>query len=226
MAIKKNAEKCILFCAGEFDADSMLLTAGCDELNADGNIVIAVDGGLSYCRQLKLVPDIIIGDFDSASLEDRKYSDNAEDEFEVVRLPKEKDDTDTVAAIRQGLELGCKEFVLYGATGGRIDHYFANIQALLLIKHKGGNGLIVGRDFDIFVIENETFTLKARDKGTVSLFVLGDKAENVTIKGLYYEVENVELTNDYPIGVSNEFCGKEAVISVGNGALVCMVGKV
>ena len=219
MFSKKNTKTCILVCAGEFDAQKQKI-ADC----SDG-IVIAVDGGITYCRQLGILPDMIIGDFDSASAEDKVFITNTVNPENVVKLPAEKDDTDTVAAIRLGLKLGCKEFFIYGATGGRIDHYFANIQALLLIKHNGANGRIIGKDFDIFIIENECITLKSKDKGTVSIFALGDKAEHVSIKGLYYEVEDVELTNDYPIGVSNEFCGQDAVITVGNGALVCMIGK-
>lgn len=216
---KTASEKCILFCAGEFDPASHEI-----DVNQD-TLVIAVDGGMTYCRELGIVPDIAIGDFDSASDEDKAYTDSVTGTMSVIRLPKEKDDTDTIAAIRKGLELGCREFILYGATGGRIDHYFANIQALLFIKHHGAEGKIVGSDTDIFIIENESVVFEQKDKGTISLFVLGDKAENVTVKGLYYEVESVELTNDYPIGISNEFCGKEATVSVGNGALVCMVGK-
>lgn len=231
-----SAKKCIMVCAGELDVRKT------DIITEDADILIAVDGGLAYCRQLSLKPDVIIGDFDSASEEDRAYiqdikdtgtSKNASgDEADcdnagtsIFELPKEKDDTDTIAAIRKGLELGCTLFYIYGATGGRIDHYFANIQALLFIKHHGAEGRLIGNGCELFVIENETVDLGCKQTGTVSLFVLGDRAQGVTIDGLYYEVKDVELTNDYPIGISNEFCGKNAIVTVDNGALICMVGE-
>ena len=206
-------KKCILICAGELDT-------GKQHIERCGNdIVIAVDGGYDYCRELGIVPDILIGDLDSI-----RDTDSLKDMgCEVLRLPREKDDTDTIAAIRKGIELGCDEFILYGAMGGRIDHYFANIQALLFIKRHGANGRMLGSFGEIFIIENEIVSLGCRESGTVSLFVMGDIAEGVTITGLYYEVHGVELTNDYPIGISNEFCGREACISIEDGVLVCMI---
>jgi len=220
----RKTNKCILFCAGDFDItkhkDSILQMCKSDSEICEKTVVIAADGGLAYCRECGIHPDIVIGDFDSASDLDKEYIVSSE-AAEVIKLPCEKDDTDTIAAIRKGLELGCDEFIIYGATGGRIDHYLANIQTLLFIRHHGAVGRLIGNDCEIFVIENETVNLGVQEHGTVSLFALGDKAEGVTIKGLYYEVEETILTNDYPIGVSNEFCGREACVSVKKGALVC-----
>lgn len=216
--IKDTYNKCILVCAGELDKERKSIP------DVENSLVIAVDGGLGYCNVLGIKPDIIIGDFDSASPED-KLAMTELSNVTVKKLPCEKDDTDTIAAIREGLERGFKEFVLYAAHGGRIDHYFANIQALLFIRHHGAVGRIIANDFEIFIIENETVELEARDKGTVSLFAMGENAEDVTIKGLYYEVESTSIRNDYPIGISNEFCGKDVSITVGKGALVCMLGR-
>jgi len=217
MEIINYMSRCILFCAGEFDIKNI------DHDICSDSTVIAVDGGVGYCRRLNIRPDIIIGDLDSASDDDVRFIE--ESDSSLIRLPHEKDDTDTIAAIKKGLELGCNEFLLYCAAGGRIDHYFANIQALMYIKYHGAEGRIIGSDTEIFIIENQTVILEAREKGTVSLFAMGDRAEGVTIKGLYYQVENAVITNDFPIGISNEFCGNRAKISVVNGALVCMIGR-
>lgn len=219
--LNSDRKKCILFCAGEFKPECYRVEDIKNQIDEE-TLVVAVDGGLTICRLLNIYPDMIIGDFDSASDDDKLFIEKSID-IQIVKLPKEKDDTDTIAAVRRALEYGCKEFLLYGAAGGRIDHYFANIQTLLLIKHNGANGIIKADDSELFVIENESVTLTKRDKGTVSLLVLGDRAEEVSIQGLYYEVDKVLLTNDFPIGVSNEFCGKEATISVQNGALLCVV---
>jgi len=221
----RKTKKCILFCAGDFDAnvsvpDIKRRIAEIDHVSSDF-VVIAADGGIGYSKMAGLTPDVLIGDFDSATEAEKEYVNNCSDNAVVLKLPCEKDDTDTIAAIRKGLELGCDEFIIYGATGGRIDHYLANIQTLLFIRHHGAVGRLVGNDCEIFIIENETVYLGKHEHGTVSLFALGEKAEGVTIKGLYYEVEESILTNDYPIGVSNEFCGREASVSVKQGALVC-----
>ena len=93
-------------------------------------------GGCGYlaCRQAGVVPDLLLGDFDSM--------DQPEDFDRVRRMPVEKDDTDTMLAVKTGLEQGCGEFYLYGGTGGkRLDHTLANLQTLLYLRRRGAPGL-------------------------------------------------------------------------------------
>lgn len=213
-------KKCMLICAGVFDGEGICIAPDEDTL------VIAVDGGYSLCNRLAIAPDILIGDFDSACIEDIKAQNGAEgNTIEVIRLPHEKDDTDTMAAVRIAIDRGAREIELYGASGGRPDHFFANLQTLLFIKHNGADGRIIDGSGEAFIIENEQVTLENREDTYVSLFSLGEKARGVTIRNLYYEVENALLSWDYPIGVSNEFIGKAATVSVSDGALLCILTK-
>lgn len=195
--------KCYIFGAGEglpqfLDSD-------------DSDLVIAADKGYEALQKLNIEPDIIIGDFDSLD-----YTPTGEN---VIALPIKKDDTDTLFAVKTGFERGYRHFYLYGGTGGRLDHTLANLQTLCFIAEKGGIGLLCGKDFTATAIKNFSIRFTPQASGYVSVFSATTKCENVNIKGLLYETENAQLSNSFPLGVSNEFIGKEAEISVGNGTL-------
>ncbi len=175
------------------------------------DIVIAADGGYRHLERLNIKPDIVLGDFDSLS--------ETPQNIKIIKHPVKKDDTDTLLAVKTGFSKGCTRFVLYGATGGRLDHTLANIQTLNFIADNGGSGFIYGDGFCITSIKDSEITLKAQNSGNVSVFSAGDMAEGVTIKGLLYELNNAQITCNFPIGVSNEFIGKDALIKVEKGIL-------
>lgn len=209
--------KCIVIGAGD-------LTMG--ELSLQENdYVIAVDGGLSYCGILMVEPDLILGDFDSVSEQEKLAIEALQAEIpdRIVELPVEKDDTDMLAALKQGLALGYRDFRIYAGTGGRFDHTLANIQCLLYLKNHDATGYLVDGTGMILVLQNEAVHLNRKLEGTMSLFALGKEAKGVTIQGMKYTLEDYTLTNDNPIGISNEFIGEEACISVEDGELVCMI---
>ena len=128
---------------------------------------------------------------------------------------------DTLAAIRLGLDRGCREFYLYGGTGGpRLDHTLANLQCLLFLRRRGARGWMYGEDFLWTVIENESLTVrKTVEWGLFSAFCLGDRAEGVDETGFQYRLRDAVLTPDCPVGVSNHILEPEAVVSVRQGAL-------
>ena len=189
------------------------------------DFVISLDCGIGYCYFLKLEPDLIIGDFDSLTEGERQAVEQLEKEIpdRVIRLNPVKDDTDMLYGLKLALEMGYRDFRLYGATGGRFDHTLANIQCLLYLKNHGATGYLMDGNGMILVLKNEEVRFKAGMEGYVSLFSLGKSAEGVTIKGLKYELEHAVITNDFPLGISNEFMGNEASISVERGELVCML---
>lgn len=210
--------KCIIIAAGDLSVSELSVS--------DDDLVIAADGGIGYCGVLGVEPDIIIGDFDSLSDDARNAVEILKCEIpeRVITLPAEKDDTDTMAAIRLGLEKGCKDFRIYGGTGGsRLDHTIANIQSLLFIKNHGAVGYLMDGNGMIFVIKNETIDFRENMQGTMSLFSLGEKSEGVTISGMKYPLNDHTLTNDFPIGVSNKFIGQPASVTVNAGEVLCMV---
>lgn len=209
--------KCFIIGAGD-------LTVGALEVG-ESDLVIAVDGGLGYCSVLGVEPDLILGDFDSVSPEEAKALERLEQQIpeRVIRLPREKDDTDTLAALKEGLHRGYRNFRIYGGTGGRFDHTFANIQCLLFLKKQDAVGYLVDGNRMILVLEDETVEFQKGLEGILSLFSLSQESLGVTIKGMKYPLDRAVLRNDYPVGISNEFTSEQAVISVEKGQLVCML---
>ena len=196
---------CVIFCAAEFDALARPLGAG--------DYLLAADGGLAHFEKLGLKPNGIIGDFDSLG-----YVPTGAEVF-----PVEKDDTDAMLAARKGLELGFRDFLFYGSMDGpRLDHTIANFQTLQFLADHGATGYLVGKDYIVTVIHEETLRFPAEAAGILSLFCLGPDAEGVTIRGLHYPLENGRLTSGFPLGVSNHFTGKEASITVEKGSVLAM----
>lgn len=216
---KKHA---ILIGAGELKSDM----ADIIKKNVSENVssVIALDGGLVFCAEQNIEPDMIVGDFDSLPFDKqvllKKYSKDI-----IHRLPCEKDDTDTLAAIKLAISKGFNTFTIWGGLGGRFSHSLANIQSLMFLKENGLQGELAGDNSRIFLIKDESVILPAQDKGFISVFSYSEMAEGVTLKNLKYEIEDAKLINSFPIGVSNEFVGREAEISVKNGILLVVVEK-
>lgn len=196
-------KKFIIFCAGDFDAPA--------EPICDDDFVMAADGGLAHLQRIGVTPREILGDFDSLG-----YVPSGAGVF-----PVEKDDTDSMLAVRRGLELDYRRFVLYGCLDGpRLDHTIANLQTLLFLADRGACGCLVGLHTIVTVVKNSTVTFPASAEGIISLFCLGADAEGVDIAGLKYQLTNGILRAGFPLGVSNQFTGKESTISVKNGSLL------
>ena len=197
--------KCIIFCAAEFDR----LLAPIE----DTDHIIAADGGLRHTDALGIRPHEILGDFDSLGYipQDSRV------------FPVEKDDTDAMLAVRRGLSLGYREFWLYGSMDGpRLDHTVANFQTLQFLADRGARGLLIGKTFLATVIREDCLRLPAGLTGTISVFCMGADAEGVTIRGLYYGLEDGVLSAGFPLGVSNHFTGETAEISVKKGSLLIL----
>lgn len=207
--------KCIIVGAGEFDKDNWYYE--------EDDYVIAADAGWMILEEMGIVPNLLIGDMDSLSENgvEPKYPDDCKIEI----LPTHKDDTDMLAAIRKGLELGYIEFQIYGGLGGRLDHTIANIQCLLFLHNRGARGILYGKQCTLQLLVNGKITFPAAARGRISVFAHGGIAYGVTEKGLCYTVDKVNLNPEFPIGVSNEFVGCESSIEVENGMLLLYTDK-
>ena len=212
-------KRCIIIGAGDLNVSEILVR--------EDDYVIAADGGYLYCKYLEIVPDLIIGDLDS--LPEAQGQELARirqiDPERIVVLPTQKDETDMLAAIHAGLEEGCNEFYIYAGQGGRLEHTLANIQCLLYLKECSAAGYLVEEGGLVFVVKNETVSFREDETGYLSLFSLGEKAEGVTLRNLKYELTEAVITNSFPIGISNEFIGKKASVTVRNGSLVGIVKR-
>ncbi len=199
---------CIIFCAGEFDA----LAAPIQK----DDFIIAADGGLRHLETLGIQPDEILGDFDSLGYipaDSRVY-------------PVRKDDTDSMLAIRRGLSLGYRSFLLYGGMdGARPDHALANYQALQFLADRGAFGYLIGKNYNATVIQNGSLVFSPVDEGILSIFAMGPDAIGVTLEGLSYPLTDATLTSAFPLGVSNHFTGSNAKITVREGSLLVLWEK-
>lgn len=198
-------KRCFIFAAGSF--------YGLRERPAAGDFIIAADAGYRTCRALGILPDLLLGDFDSM--------DQPEDFPNVHRVPVEKDDTDTMLAVKTALAEGCEEVFLYGGTGGnRLDHTLANLQALLYLRRRGARGWMYDRNFLWTAVENESLTFgRTVENGLFSVFCLGDRAEGVDLEGFQYSLQNGVLTPDFPLGVSNHMAEEVLTVRIRSGAL-------
>ena len=195
--------RCVVFCAGGFDGLASPLLPD--------DYIIAADGGFSHVQTLGCAPDCILGDFDSLG-----YTPEGAQVF-----PVEKNDTDAMLAVRHGLSLGYKEFLFYGALeGARLDHTVANYQTLLFLAKHGAKGTLIGKHQCVTTVTDGKMEFPAGTEGTVSVFAFGGEAKGVTLRGLQYNVKNVTLTPDFPLGVSNHFTNSAASIEVHAGTLL------
>ena len=184
----------------------------CAALEEEYDFIIAADGGYETLLSQGITPDLVVGDFDSLGYLPQHPN--------VISSPAEKDDTDMLLAVKQGLERGYKTIVIEGGLGGRLDHTFANIQVLVYIAKNNASGYCIGQDMCVTAITDGTVSFRSGLSGGISVFSADSMAEGVTLTGLKYSADNIDLTNSYPIGVSNEFTGAPASISVRAGTLI------
>ena len=194
---------CYIVGAGEFSGRFLL---------SGDEYVIAADAGYAVLMGNGIMPDLVVGDFDSLGI--------VPEHPNLVSSPGEKDDTDMLIAVREGLARGYKSFIIDGALGGRLDHTLANIQILKMLAQNSAYGVLLGHDICVTAIANGTVSFAPAASGVISVFACGDKAEGVTLTGLKYNLSNAALTDCYPIGVSNEFTGEPATVTVKSGTLI------
>ena len=132
-----------------------------------------------------------------------------------------------LAAIKEGLAQGCKEFIIYGALGGeRIDHSIANLQCLLYLHQHGAKGILYGAHDRIELLCDGKIEYPATMKGILSVFAFFGDAKGVTEQGLKYSVQDTTIKMEFPIGISNEFIGKESMIEVKDGMLLVCIHEI
>lgn len=215
--MKEEKKICSVFGAGEYEG----LTLQATELQKQ--YVIAADGGYLFLCQNQIVPDLFVGDFDSSEqMEEFLQEDAFPQKLEVISLNPVKDDTDMLYAIKEGIKRGFQEFYLYGGLGGRLDHSISNIQALAFLSSHQKTGYLMGQEMFATILEGETlvFEQSVKKDTYISVFAYGGTAFNVTLKGFAYEIENGEISTNFPIGTSNRFVGNQGEITVSSGKLL------
>ncbi|MFD0705120.1 thiamine diphosphokinase [Alloscardovia venturai] len=206
-----GAKRAIIFGAGSYYDEMPFVPADA--------LVIAADGGYDHVISLGITPHAFIGDMDSV-LEDIPQATTTT----VIKLSREKDDTDVLAAVRYAWNLGIREFEFFGILGGRIDHSLANIHVAARIASHGGIAFLHGDHTITTVITDAVMTFPAGYVAAgryISILSHSSISEHVSIQGLKYCIDDVRMTNISPIGVSNEFLpDTPATIAVEGGSLI------
>jgi len=189
------------------------------------DLIIAADAGYRLCRELNIEPNLVIGDFDSMQVQEAHATLSGQEVLPcgtVVRFPVEKDDTDTMLAVRQALEAGCDELHIYGGTGGtRLDHTLANLQTLAFAAYRGARAFLYDQNFVYTVIVNSSIRIeRGKEWGLLSVFSMTTESAGVHISGVQYPLEEATLTSGFPLGVSNHIIEPVALVSVRKGCLL------
>lgn len=180
--------------------------------------IIACDSGYAAAGCFGVTPHLAVGDFDS--LKEALPAD-----IPVLKASTHKDDTDTMLGLRCGLEQGCRDFLILGGFGGRLDHTISNLQALSFLCENGATGQILANQNAAWLVRNGSLRIPRMEGYHLSVFAWGETCEGVTLEGLEYPLTDYTMRPAVPVGTSNEFSAEEAVITAGNGTLLVVASQ-
>lgn len=200
---------CCIICGGP---------ESCNNLNLDNECyVICADSGYNKAVSAGIRPNLVIGDFDSITGE-------MPSECEIISASPQKDDTDTLLAVKTALSREYEEIILAGACSGRTDHTLANIATLLYIKKQGAACRIIGDENKVYALTEESLVLNPEQDAYLSVFSVSEKS-SVSISGAEYELDHYAMEAVFPIGVSNEFTKNKCTITAHSGTIIVMIIK-
>ena len=206
---------CTIFAGGKISNTDFINPC---EIREKSGFIICADSGLHIAEKVGLTPDLIVGDFDS-------YIGELPEDVEIHRSVPEKDDTDTLMAVRIAIDRGYDEIRLYGGLGARFDHSFANIQTLVFAYENGCKMTIYDADNILTLRGAGEYEFRRKSDWYFSLFALTEKADIGELKGVKYPLENYVMSISYPIGVSNEITADKAYLRINSGIVLVIESK-
>lgn len=178
----------------------------------EDDFYICCDSGLRHRAGLGITPDLIVGDFDS--------HENPHLGTETIVLPREKDDTDTVFAVREAVRRGFQDFLLTGVIGGRLDHTLGNVSLLLMLDAQGIRAAALDDYAEMEIVSRRPARIEDRYP-YFSLLNISGLARGITIRNAKFPLHNAEITCEYQYGISNEVLpGMTAEVTVEEGRLL------
>lgn len=178
----------------------------------EDDFFIYCDSGLKHMAALGAQPDLIVGDFDSHA--------NPQMKVETIVLPCEKDDTDTVYAMKEAIQRGYDDYLLIGVIGGRLDHTLGNVSMLLYLDALGKTCCIMDDYSDMQIVSDRPAYIED-SYAFFSLLNITGTAKGIIIENAKYPLQDGEITCEYQYGVSNEVLpGKVACVTVREGKLL------
>lgn len=212
----------VLICGGEINDEFSLVCL--KQIKPD--CIIVVDKGLEFCYRNHVIPDWILGDFDSISKEVIDWY-REQQEIPIRQYKPEKDDTDARLGMELALKLGSDKIFLLGATGGRLDHYMGNLQSLLITARKEKEGWILDEQNAITVRRAGKICIHKEEQfgKYVSFFSMGDEVTGLSLTGFQYPLDGYTLKNSDGIAVSNQLLDDCGIIEFETGYLMMVLSK-
>lgn len=237
----------IIVSGGDIQSDFALyfLKKNIEKAGRENIRLIAADRGLEFFLDYLILPDVVIGDFDSLSEDGKNFLEMQNEDIpyggmlewklqkgegkvvEVVRLRPEKDDSDTQSAMNYAIQNGAKEIVILGVTGNRVDHLMANFGLLILAQKQGAEVALADRYNYMKLISSGTILKKSEQFGKyVSFFPLGGDVTGLTLEGFKYPLDKYHLTTaDSGLTVSNEISEEYAKVTYESGRLLMIMSR-
>ena len=237
----------IIVSGGDIQSDFALyfLKKNIEKAGRENIRLIAADRGLEFFLDYLILPDVVIGDFDSLSEDGKNFLEMQSEDIpyggmlewklqkgegkvvEVVRLRPEKDDSDPQSAMNYAIQNGAKEIVILGVTGNRVDHLMANFGLLILAQKQGAEVALADRYNYMKLISSGTILKKAEQFGKyVSFFPLGEDVTGLTLEGFKYPLDKYHLTTaDSGLTVSNEISEEYAKVTYESGTLLMIMSR-
>lgn len=184
--------------------------------------IICADSGVRHARQMNIIPNMILGDFDS--VEPNLFQEYKQLGIPIIDYPPEKDKTDSHLALEYALSLNPKEIILLGYTGSRLDHTIANIHTLQIPLTKKTDACILNETNKVFLVD-ESKEIKNDFGKYVSFIPLAADAKVSAVKGVKYPIYNKLMRQMDSLGVSNELTQESCILQVHEGIIIVIQSK-
>lgn len=209
-------KKCIMITGGQITDYNYIYEK--IKAHIENSYIICVDGGYKHAKIMNIVPDLVCGDFDS-------FDENLINENNVIKLPSHKDDTDTLYAMKQIIERKFDKVYLIAASGTRIDHFLGNIQTMYYAHKNNVCAEFINENNVIcFLRQGENTFKRESEYKYFSLICYSEKAV-ISINGAEYPLDKFNMTNKFPIGISNEFNSNEVTVTLDSGEVIFIRSK-
>lgn len=182
----------------------------------EDDLIVCADGGYALARRENILPHALVGDFDSLE----KAPEGLPPGCRVIRAAREKNETDTFLCLQYGIGAGCTSFVVAGGIGGRLDHTAANLQLLVYAARRGYPMWMMDKNNRVTAMEPGEMRIPRAEGFKLSVLAYAKPCQGVTLEHVKYPLEDATLTEEFPLGISNEFAGPEAIIRLKAGSLL------
>lgn len=192
--------------------------------NIDFDYIICADGGLEKAKKYGIIPDIIIGDFDSVNLDILKEYESYN--IPINKFPAEKDSTDMELAVEFAISKGYNNIILTGATGSRLDHTLGNIMLMERCFKIGVIITIIDNNNEMKIISDNTdLIIDFKEEYYISIIPVDDFIQGLNLEGFKYPLNNVNVQRGSTLCISNQISASYGRITLNKGTAIVFISK-